>query len=79
MEATVAKVATAFADNQGKLHSTAEAAVLADLSVILGRIGAESGITSGLAKCIIEKRAEIEAVFADFDAMTGGEHVASAS
>lgn len=67
----MAKVATAFADNQGKLHPTPEAAVLADLTVILGRIGAESALTAGLAQRIIEKRTEIEAVFADLDAMAG--------
>lgn len=78
MEVPVAKVAMAFADNQGKLHPTAEAAGLADLTVILGRIGAESALTAGLAQRIIEKRAEVEAVFADLDAMTGGRHAPAA-
>lgn len=73
----MAKVATAFADNEGKLHPTAEAAVLADLSVILGRIGAEGGITAGLAQLIIEKRGEIEAAFADLDVMAGAARVQS--
>lgn len=66
----MAKVAIAYTDNQGKLHPTAEAAVLADLTVILGRIGAESALTAGLAQRIIEKRADIEAVFDDLDRMT---------
>lgn len=70
----MAKIATAYTDNQGKLHSSAEAAVLAAMTVILGRIGAESALTAGLAQRIIEKRAEIEALFADLDAMTGGIH-----
>lgn len=74
----MAKVATAFADNKGNLHPTAEAAVLADLTMILGRIGAESALTAGLAQRIIEKRHEIEAAFADLDAMTGGEHAQAA-
>ncbi|MCX7284379.1 MAG: hypothetical protein NTX28_10100 [Novosphingobium sp.] len=74
----MAKIATAFADNRGNLHPTAEAAVLADLTVILGRVGAESSLTAGLAQRIIEKRADIEAVFADLDAMTGGEHAQAA-
>lgn len=72
MEAHVARVATAFFDNRGNMHPTAEAAVLADLTVILGRIGAESALTAGLAQRIMEKRAEIEAVFSELDAMTGG-------
>ena len=66
----MAKIAIAYSDNQGKLYPLPEQAVLADLTVILGRIGAESGITSGLAQRIIEKRAEIEAVFADLDKMS---------
>lgn len=68
----MAKVAFAYTDNQGKLHDSPEAAVIADLSAILGRLGAESGITSGLAKLLIEKRAEIEQAFQDFDRMTAG-------
>lgn len=65
----MAKVVPAYVDNQGSLHATPVDAALSDLSAVLGRIGAESGITSGLAKCIIEKRVEIEAVFGDLDAM----------
>lgn len=75
----MAKIVPAFVDNQGCLHDTAWDAALADLMVVLGRIGAQGGITEGLAKCILEKRSEIEAVFADLDAMTGGKNVASAA
>jgi hypothetical protein len=78
MEAKMAKPATAFVDNQGKLHATADAAVLADLQAILGRIGAEGGLTAGLAQLVLEKHPEIEAVFADLDAMTGGHHAKAA-
>lgn len=83
----MAKLVTAFADNMGCKHDTAQEAAVSDLMVVLGRIGgAQGGITEGLAKCIIEKRAEIEAVFADLDRMNpilpeamqvqsiGGEH-----
>lgn len=68
----MAKTVPAYADNQGNLHPTPDQAALADLSTVLGRIGGESGITAGLSKCIIEKRAEIEQVFADLDAMQDG-------
>lgn len=66
----MASVIFAYADNSGNLHTAPIDAALADISTILGRIGAETGITSGLAKLIIEKRAELEAVFADLDQMT---------
>lgn len=74
----MAKLAPACFDNEGKTHPTPEAAVLADLTVILGRIGAEGGITAGLAQIVLEKRREIEAAFADLDAMTGGHNAQAA-
>lgn len=65
----MAKVSTTFEDNQGEQHKTPEAAALADLTIILGRIGAESGLTAGLAKVILDRRPEIERVYGEFDAM----------
>lgn len=65
----MAKAVPAYIDNQGALHTSPEQAALADLTRVLGRIGAEGGITWVLAKCIIEKRSEIEAIFTDMDAM----------
>jgi len=65
----MAKVAYAYADNAGSLYSTPEEAALADLAAVLGRIGAEAGITGGLARMILEKRTEIEKVFFDLDHM----------
>lgn len=68
----MAKATRAFLDNAGKLHVTAENATLSDLEAILGRLGGDAGITSGLAQKIFQKRAEIEAAFAEFDQLTGG-------
>lgn len=69
----MARIITAFADNNSQIHTSAEQATLADLAAVLGRIGAESGITGGLAKLILEKRREIERVFADFDTISAQE------
>lgn len=66
------KVVTAYEDGSGVLHSTPEGATLAELTKVLGRIGAESGLTSGLAKVILDKRNEIERIFLDLDTMTKG-------
>ncbi|WP_298174633.1 hypothetical protein [Novosphingobium sp.] len=66
----MAKVVTAFADNSGAIHAAPIDAILVDLTAVLGRIGAEGGLTTGLAQIILEKRSEIEMIFADFDAMT---------
>lgn len=65
----MASVVSAFADNSGTLHTSPLDAVLADISMILGRIGNDAGMTAGIARIIVEKRSEIEAAFADFDAM----------
>ena len=65
----MAKVDPRFADNTGVAHDTPEAAVVADIALVLGRLSVDSGIAGGVAKLIFEKRAEIEAAFADFDQM----------
>lgn len=65
----MAKVVTAFADNSGAIHAAPIDAILVDLTAVLGRIGAEGGLTTGLAQIILDKRTEIETIFADLDAM----------
>lgn len=68
----MAKTVQAFTDNRGQIHTSAEQAVLSDITFILGRLGGESGITSGIAQRLLEKREEIRQAFAEFDALTGG-------
>lgn len=60
---------TAYRDNKGSLHPTPERATLADLAHVLGRVGEEGGMTAGVAKLILEKRQEIERIFAEHDAI----------
>lgn len=60
---------TAYRDGKGSLHPTPERATLADLASVLGRVGEEGGMTAGVAKLILEKREEIEQVFAEHDIM----------
>lgn len=69
----MAKVSTAYIDNSGALHSTPTDATLADLATVIGRVGAEAGLTMGLAKLVLEKRPEIQQVFADHDLMVANE------
>lgn len=59
----------AYRDGKGGLHSTPEKATLSDLSSVLGRVGEEGGMTAGVAKLILDKRAELERVFAEHDRM----------
>ena len=57
----------AYRDNRGHVHDTPGEAVVADIAAALGRVGDEGGLTNGVAKLILEKRAQIEAAFKDFD------------
>lgn len=65
----MASVVLAYADNAGTMHHAPIDAAVADIATILGRIGADSGIAAGIARKIIEKRAELERVFAELDEM----------
>ncbi|UNK79771.1 hypothetical protein MNQ96_01360 [Sphingopyxis granuli] len=60
---------TAYRDAKGALHATPEKATLADLADVLGRVGEEGGMTAGVAKLLFDKRADIERVFAEHDAI----------
>lgn len=68
----MAKVVEAYMDERGHLHASASNAIIADIAAVLGRIGDEGGLTAGLAKLVIEKRAELEKAFADYDALVLG-------
>ena len=63
---------TAYRDSKGTLHATPEKATLADLADVLGRVGEEGGMTAGVAKLLFDKRAELERVFAEHDAIAHG-------
>lgn len=66
----MASECTAYRDIKGGLHSSPEKATLEDLAGVLGRVGDEGGMTAGVARMIFDKRAEIERVFAEHDAIT---------
>ncbi len=71
----MARIIEAYVDDRGHLHTSASTAIVADIAAILGRVGDEVGLTSGVAALILEKREAIEKAFADFDRLTanGGE------
>ncbi|WP_395336038.1 hypothetical protein WBP06_18720 [Novosphingobium sp. BL-8H] len=64
----------AYRDSKGGLHGSAEKATLEDLAGVLGRVGDEGGMTAGVARMIFDKRAEIERVFAEHDAIVASAH-----
>ncbi len=57
----------AYRDDRGHVHDNPEDAVIADIAAALGRVGEEGGLTNGVAKLILDKRAQIERAFADLD------------
>ena len=65
----MAKMGTAFFDNKGAFHKTPEEATVSDLAALLGKIGEGESLAPGIAYMLLEKREEIEALFAEFDAM----------
>jgi hypothetical protein len=77
-EVVMAVECVAYRDSKGALHSSLEKATLEDLANVLGRVGEEGGMTSGVARMIFDKRAEIERVFAEHDALlASASHLAS--
>jgi hypothetical protein len=67
----MATVISAYKDCRGNLHLDPSSAIVADIAAALGRVGEEGGLTQGVAKLILEKRAEIEVAFADLDNLLG--------
>lgn len=60
---------TAFFDSKGQYFRTPEEATASDLAGLLGRVGEGESLAPGIAKCLLEKRAEIERIFSEHDAM----------
>ncbi len=61
-----------YFDGKGVFHKHPEEATISDLAGILGRVGEGDSLAPGIAKILLEKRREIEHIFADHDAMIQG-------
>ncbi len=68
----MARIEQRFIDDAGRAHGEPIAAAIADLSrLVLGsRAGHSSGVVSSIAVVIIERREDIERIFAELDANT---------
>lgn len=60
----MAKSVTAFTDAKGRLHPSARAATVSDLADLFG---SAEGMATGIANTILDKRVEIERIFAELD------------
>jgi hypothetical protein len=69
MEAQMAHLGNGFFDKRGHYFKSPEEASASDLAAILGRIGDGESLAPGIAMMLIDKRKEIEDVFAQHDEM----------
>lgn len=60
---------TGFFDAKGHFFKTPEEATVSDLASILGKIGDGESLAPGIAHMLLERRSEIERLFAEHDAM----------
>lgn len=60
---------TGYFDDRGNFYKTPEAATLSDLERLLGKIGDGDSLAPGIAHLLLERRAEIERIFAEYDVM----------
>lgn len=65
----VAKKGTGFFDRKGHFFKTARAATESDLAALLGQIGEGESLAPGIAHMLLDRRDEIERLFAEHDAM----------
>lgn len=65
----MAHTGTGYFDSKGQYFRTPSEATISDLAGLLGRVGDGESLAPGIAYIILEKRAEIERIFADHDAM----------
>ncbi len=71
----MAHTGTGYFDSKGQYYKTADEATISDLAMILGRVGEGDSLAPGIAFIMLEKRAEIERIFADHDSMLLAESV----
>lgn len=56
-----------FFDSRGHFFKTPEEATISDLSMMLGRIGEGDSLAPGIANILLDKREELERIFAEHD------------
>jgi hypothetical protein len=65
----VARTGTGCFDRKGNFFKTARDATVSDLAGLLGQIGEGESLAPGIAYMLLERRAEIERLFAEHDKM----------
>lgn len=58
-----------FFDGRGHFFKTPDEATISDLAAILGRIGDGESLAPGIAQTLLSRRADLERLFVEHDAM----------
>ena len=69
----MARTGTGFFDRKGNFFKTARDATVSDLAALLGQIGEGESLAPGIAYMLLERRIEIERLFAEHDKMLAEE------
>ena len=65
----MARQGIGFFDSRGQFFKTPENATLSDLSMLFGKLGEHDGLAPGLAHLMLDRREDIERIFAEHDIM----------
>jgi hypothetical protein len=56
-----------YFDTRGHFYKTPEEATISDLAMLLGRIGEGDSLAPGIASMLLERRVDLERIFAEHD------------
>lgn len=65
----MAHTGTGFFDRKGNFFKNAHDATVSDLAALLGKIGDGESLAPGIANMLLDRRSEIEQLFAEHDRM----------
>ena len=65
----MAKLGTGFFDKKGHFFKNARDATASDIAALLGQIGDGESLAPGIAHLLLDRRDELEQLFAEHDAM----------
>ncbi len=65
----MARKGTGYFDRKGHFFKTPREATASDIASLLGQIGEGESLAPGIAQMLIERRADIEKLFAEHDDM----------
>lgn len=69
----MAHTGTGFFDRKGNFFKSPRDATISDLAGLLGQVGEGESLAPGIAHMLLERRADIERLFAEHDAMLAEE------